>query len=142
VAQHLSAPPASVYILSRSDAPGEDTRFAIAQAYHNGNYPLAAQRIEALMRAGEALAADSLMLGWCYLFQSPSAPSAAARYLRGVADSGAPLYEQQARWYLALSLAAEGEWSSARDVLSAIVQRPGHFRVDEAAQLLEVAPEE
>ena len=97
-------------------------------------------------RFGEALAAiqnlpteqlsSKLKLARGIALLSDQQPEQATDAFSALLNPPAPIYSEQARWYLALSYLAQDNTDACKRQLQQIIEKEKHFQVDEAKQLL------
>ncbi|RMG31502.1 MAG: hypothetical protein D6730_01305 [Bacteroidetes bacterium] len=134
IAQHLEQP-YPLPNVQRGDT--HDLRNAAYQAYHEGQYSLMIQRLEAALgdQSGQLTDFDRFYLGLSHLYTGDYA--GAIDLLRPLEQGQAPRFEQQARWYLALAYLRQGQREAAMGLLQEVAHTEGHFRQQEALRLLE-----
>jgi hypothetical protein len=91
--------------------------------------------LQARRDAGQSGTEITFYAGLCLLYQDTPDYEQAADFLREVVNTE-NIYQQAARWYLALSNYQAGKQDTTKELLHTILQTPGHVKQEEAEQLL------
>lgn len=103
------------------------------QAYREGNYTQAIEKLKKLQSTRKLTDYDEFVLGLSYLYDEDY--TQAALILEEIVTKRNPRFEQQARWYLILAYFQTEEIEKSQKLIGEILKMPGHYQYEETSRL-------